>query len=549
MAWQLDIHVLDVGQGQSVLIVASDPVLGAAATRTLLIDGGHQQSAPDIHNKIAAAGVNNVDVMISTNYDMDHLGGLIGLLRADNAWQLANHVAGLAVAAAWPHAANPGRFHVAAAAAAMAVMHGATAAHLNRITQTVGVMLATVPAVPNSQLMAFQSAQGADGVLRNWIDGGMPLGARLVATPLQRVNYAYAVAYKAGQDQALGLPQATVTANVAWALAGLLCTTAGIPALSTDGLFRNTRVIDIGNTTPPPPLWTGALAGHVETAAAQQVVIPPGFAARPYAFAPMGTELLWAGGAPANPATAPVAVVVSGPNPANGQGRAWQGPNAPVPVLTDTPSNNASIGVVVRFNNFAFMTCGDLPYDGEDALGVALTNHPLPNAAGAAVAGPPRIAAYTCGHHGANTATSNPAAVMVPPAFLNSATPRTPIISCGPNNYPHPHVQTTARLQAAASVSNFYLTNCRHVRPEVPYSAAPAVPVIPQRGHPQKGRVAGDNGGPGAHLGDIQLSVTQAGSQGAPGAGSYTVSYWDRSMPGVAGMAPAPGVALDPVNF
>ncbi|QIQ06060.1 hypothetical protein [Streptomyces liangshanensis] len=540
MAWQLDIHVLDVGQGQSVLVVASDAAAGAGATRTLLIDGGHQQSAPDIRRGIAAAGVDRVDVMISTNYDVDHLGGLIGLLRADNAWQLADYVAAAAVAAAVPHAASTSDFHVAAAAAAIALLRGVPATDVPRINSIVNLMLLSVPPMANDVVRAGFAMNETEDAINGWISTGMPLGATLARTVQQRLNYAHAVAVTAGQW--LALPQAGITAKAAEALTWMLCATAQIPMVSTEGLFRNTRVIDIGNLPAASPWWPLALAGAVETVAGTRVTAP-GFVARPYGFPALGTELLWAGGAPANAATAPVAVMVSG------RRRAWQGPNPSAAVNADTPSNNASIGVVVRFNNFAFMTCGDLPHDGEDALGAALTTHPLPTAAGggATAPAPTRIAAYTCGHHGASTATSNP---LVPQAFLNSATPVTPIISCGANLYPHPHGQTTARLQAAVSVAAFYLTNCRHARLEVPYSPGPGVPAVPQQGHPQKGRIAGDNGGPGGHAGDISLQVTQAASQAAAGAGQYSVSYWDQALAApVPGGAPAPGAVTNIVNF
>lgn len=85
MAWQLDIRVLDVGQGNSSLIVASDPAAGLR--RVILIDGGEQHCAETIFQYYFAAfggAPPPLDHMLLTHYNDDHGGGLRMLLEADD---------------------------------------------------------------------------------------------------------------------------------------------------------------------------------------------------------------------------------------------------------------------------------------------------------------------------------------------------------------------------------------------------------------------------------------------------------------------------------
>lgn len=82
MAWTLEIHHIDVDQGDATLIVAREvpPLVGAnPIVRAALIDGGRQNQGQTVHNYITAR-VNQLDVMIATHYDGDHRGGLIHLL-------------------------------------------------------------------------------------------------------------------------------------------------------------------------------------------------------------------------------------------------------------------------------------------------------------------------------------------------------------------------------------------------------------------------------------------------------------------------------------
>lgn len=79
--WQLDIHLVDVGQGDCTLIVADNAALGQ--TRSMLIDAGHPAYGEIAHNYIVnTAGLNNLHRMVLTHYNEDHGGGLRALLIA-----------------------------------------------------------------------------------------------------------------------------------------------------------------------------------------------------------------------------------------------------------------------------------------------------------------------------------------------------------------------------------------------------------------------------------------------------------------------------------
>jgi competence protein ComEC len=66
------VHVIDVGQGDSILIEAPD---GATA----LIDGGYGGSGA--LDYLQALGITHIDVLIATHPHADHIGGLIDVLR------------------------------------------------------------------------------------------------------------------------------------------------------------------------------------------------------------------------------------------------------------------------------------------------------------------------------------------------------------------------------------------------------------------------------------------------------------------------------------
>ena len=85
MPWTLEIHHINVGQGDSTLIVAREvpPLIGAAPiVRSVLIDGGDGGQDATVNAYITGpAGLAALNVIVVTHYDDDHVSGLTNLLR------------------------------------------------------------------------------------------------------------------------------------------------------------------------------------------------------------------------------------------------------------------------------------------------------------------------------------------------------------------------------------------------------------------------------------------------------------------------------------
>ena len=71
-AQPFELHLLDVGQGQSVLIEADG--------RYMLLDGGGRSSSSFVVSYLKQLGVENFDLIALSHYDEDHMSGLIGVL-------------------------------------------------------------------------------------------------------------------------------------------------------------------------------------------------------------------------------------------------------------------------------------------------------------------------------------------------------------------------------------------------------------------------------------------------------------------------------------
>lgn len=67
-----EIHVLDVGQGQCVLIEADN--------HYMLIDGGGRDASSFVVSYLKQLGIGHIDCVALTHYDEDHMAGLIGVL-------------------------------------------------------------------------------------------------------------------------------------------------------------------------------------------------------------------------------------------------------------------------------------------------------------------------------------------------------------------------------------------------------------------------------------------------------------------------------------
>lgn len=65
----LSIHAIDVGQGESILIVTPNQ-------KTILIDAGEPSYGQEVVRYIKRQGINKIDVLIGTHPHADHIGGL-----------------------------------------------------------------------------------------------------------------------------------------------------------------------------------------------------------------------------------------------------------------------------------------------------------------------------------------------------------------------------------------------------------------------------------------------------------------------------------------
>lgn len=73
-SYAMEIHFLDVGQGLSILVTSNEDVL--------LYDGGDRSHSSSVVSYLKRQNIDQIDYLISSHYDEDHVSGLIGCLNA-----------------------------------------------------------------------------------------------------------------------------------------------------------------------------------------------------------------------------------------------------------------------------------------------------------------------------------------------------------------------------------------------------------------------------------------------------------------------------------
>lgn len=77
---QTEVHVLDVGQGLSVLVKSQG--------HSMLYDGGDRDKSSFVVSYLKQKGITSLDYMIASHYDSDHMGGLVGALNTTEVKQV-----------------------------------------------------------------------------------------------------------------------------------------------------------------------------------------------------------------------------------------------------------------------------------------------------------------------------------------------------------------------------------------------------------------------------------------------------------------------------
>jgi hypothetical protein len=536
MVWQMDILTIDVGQGESSIIDIQDiPPGGGPPTtrRTVLIDGGLAGYADIVHQHVRAVNPQGVDFILVSHYDGDHSEGVTNLLAADNLWHFCEAICAVAAPYAIVPGQNRAQIIAATTAAASAAAWGAWGPNAGLEAPVVAAALATPMLAGMTDVQAANAGAAA-------VTAHGAFGVASLVAPTRTRNIAVKLAARVAATMVAFLPPpATLPAVQAAMRTSLQQSWRGfVPAratVDTGGIYRTTEVIDIGNRVAPDPAYVPSVNGQVNVAT---VLTAAPLVNRQRTSIPLlGTELLWRAGAPANAATAPVALVVS--TPLTGVvlpvGSAWQGQGvAGAHVASGQADNDVSIGLLFRFNEFTYFTAGDLPFHGENVIGASLLAHPVPDATGVAgnnfpVPPPPPFGAFKVGHHGGSTSTIGtfPGAVQPAAALLSSGT-----------GYGHPTQLVINALYAQPTIAHFYLTNCLYPRVDVPASngVAPQQTAMVMGGAAlNRSRISGDNGPVNNAMlrarGDITLHVDEPGSTVMPGPRQFTVTYWDQNPP------------------
>jgi beta-lactamase superfamily II metal-dependent hydrolase len=520
MAWELEIHIIDVGQGESSLIIARNPTI--PQTRTMLIDAGLPGCAETVHNYITALGLGGVDHILVSHYDGDHSGGIITLLMADNLYRLCEIIAEAAGNAAndaqIDHRDELHQVAAAASAAAAAALGGyddGAANNRSNVAINAGRGMWNSVFDPNSRYaeVARDSILCGEGEANT----APALNASLIPSTQKRRKTC----------QSAGIAAGTTTANAGARKAAALTavfnelrSTANLPGsrFRTNGIYHNAHIIDIGDTYHLTCNYNHTIIGRFLTNNGDAIQVP-GINRQRTSNPILGSEVLWntGPGAAAAPPNSPAIFVVSR------RKYIWNAPGHSVPIASGQPDNDDSIGLILRFNNFFYYTGGDLPSQGEELIANAISNQGLPNPAGGFFPRPHCIACFKCGHHGSVHSTSQ--------QFIDTIHPRAAFISCGKNqfgNENHPAQAVIDRIHNNGNIQCFYLTNCKYETIHVPASGGNDQLTVPGN----KSRVAGDNHddnhAAGRQRGNICVYLNEEESNANPEAGRrFHVRYYD----------------------
>jgi len=110
--------------------------------------------------------------------------------------------------------------------------------------------------------------------------------------------------------------------------------------------------------------------------------------------------------------------------------------------FSNSESNNQSIGLLITYGGFHYLTAGDMESAGEGPLGNALRTYP----SGSPLLGAEGIDVLHVNHHGSRYSTTA--------NYLNKLKPEVGVINVGANSYGHPHKDAIDRLLARTTLTS-----------------------------------------------------------------------------------------------
>ena len=545
MAWNLEIHTIDVAQGESALLVAYTD--DGTQFYSMLIDGGLAKYGRQVNDYVSnRLGVRQLNVFVTSHYDTDHSGGQITIFQADNLSSLSMFI-GPTVAQTVQTSITAGDNLLLQStkgmAAFTAVVAGAyngmrgnfTAQVTNAVNQAVIDFNAAnpQPATQDAAMeLAFRSAQD---YLDDFISDNGPINSVLMKL------YNSRIAKTTGKTATLAaiaaLPANRNNDTIMAIFRRLSPTPGGANLVRTDGKnfdfftggrYSSAYVYNPGNVgSALSGVPSKDLVNYFNTSDGIQKVgsdynsdIPN---VRRPSFVPILGQELW-GIADANaPKVYCVAVL-------------QHVLNSGATVSQDN-GNGICIGLYVKFGSFGFYTGGDLPADGLNLIPDAVINNPT-------FGNPPTIPIFKSGHHGSSGSNSQD--------YLDDTTPNCALISAGYRKFGNnpdailPRQDVINMFQNFGAMGPYFLTNCKIVRANVPFSSGNNQLVVGN-----KSRISGDNGfdpgeargaglvnpPPKVNRGNIVLTISEAQATSPnispaplPMGGiyrGYTVSYFE----------------------
>lgn len=539
MTWELEIHHIDVGQGDCTLIIAQDTA-DSDSTRTVLIDGGRkggkEGNLSEKLNKYIQTTLQDkrcpikIDTIITTHYDDDHYGGIIELINSDNIYRLYELVAQTVTSVVKDYIRINKDVNTQTAAgigASVARIIGFADYDVNNTNSNVGTIAeAAVSAYHNPF-----NGSNQDAYHKETFDAALNKAKALIGegknpedpNPLLQTgpNYKFKdiakkVSIYAGVESPLR--SALVYPDCDKSMIAALFSQRFIPdCFNTLGIYKSTKIIDLGNSGVPNQVYPESITGQFYKKSeklGKVPMIPP----REREVATLGDEILGI-----NDMQAPKIYTVAG-------GQEVFGGPSDVNIKMVGADNENSIASIIKFNDFSYYTGGDLPtmesanrtaktVQGEN--GVAKLLFQKNSELNALINPARRISAGRLGHHGSAESSSK--------YFLGKMKFKAVFISAGFNSYGHPSEDVISRLKQGEVNKNLekvYLTNAYDKLDDIPATQGWKTR---QDSRENKFMVSGqinnemhasDNG-----AGNVILKVTEAQSIETSGSHEFSVEY------------------------